>query len=295
MTTWSQKEFDRLSAQLFNMRIGDFLYIHREANPRWHYFDDIKGNTIQYGGQGNSTDVIVRINGDSVEMLRPRLIGYMENLLGRHHEKLHEEGRQLFHGVTIILPYNPFSSKSFEVTIHTGSGCCYDQDEIAYEVMAALSGVSVYKAISPFGSYCDFVRKDIVNDSQWITYWHSSQGIKVEFNHVDDRTAVCISKAIHSPREDWHRFKTLMYDYFDKFIVARTGQTFVREYGYRVYEAKDPRDHESLSVQIDSGSEMSFAMSVPYGLSFVSFPRLRFAKDIMEYLSEAFKQEPVML
>ncbi|MEK7134780.1 MAG: hypothetical protein AAB819_03630 [Patescibacteria group bacterium] len=146
-------EFERLSKDLFNKRIGGFLYIHYEANPQWIYFIDLQENMVQYGGQGNSTDVIVRITNASRPVLEPRLMSYLRELVGRHDETLHEEGERKFHGVTIILPYKLMSVfPGFEVTIHTGSGRCYDQDEIAFEVMGALSDVPVLKAIAPINS-----------------------------------------------------------------------------------------------------------------------------------------------
>lgn len=139
--------------------IGDFKYVQDGANPPWHYFFDNYQNVVQYGGHADSTDVIVRIRGGSVEVLHSRLREYMTELVLRHNEVLHEEGEKRFHWVTISLPYKDRPT-SEGVKIHTGSGCCYDQDKIAYEVMAALSGVPVYKAITPAKSYYGFTRVD---------------------------------------------------------------------------------------------------------------------------------------
>lgn len=286
-----QERFDRHandSRNFFNRKIGDFLYVHEEANPRWYYFFDRNGNSVMYGGRGDHTDVIVRIRPEFLAVLKPRLTAYMKELLARHGEELHLEGQKQFLAVTIALPYEKVCGPEHEVTIHTGSGCYYDQDEIAYEVMAALSGVPVYKAIAPFGSYYDFQRLDKIDDGKWVKYWHHVQGIKVEFNHVDDHSSVVVSKTIHQPRNDWEKFKRLMYEFVGEYVHARTGEKILCIPGRHVYLLVDDDPLGTVIVDIESGSSFSFAVNVPY---LHEFARLRFAKQAMEMLSKEFRTE----
>ena len=292
---FTQADFDRLNTLRFNARIVDFLRIH-QTNPRWCDFSDTKGNTVRCGGTACPTVVRVHITSSSRKELEPRLMTYLKELIWMDDKGLHEFGGEIFEGVIIMLPYKELPSPDLKVTIQIIPDCHYDQDEIAYGVMAALSGVPTYKAISPFGTYQgQFVRQDTISDGKPVSYKHVALGIEVSFSHINDATDVSISKVVGNSEEDEERYKSLMYHYFDTFISTKTGQTFVRESGYRVYEAKDHRRHESLSVQVDSGSKMSFAVDIPYGLSFESFPRLRFTKDLMKYLSEALNADFVML
>lgn len=289
----AQERFDHYvnngSRKPYNKRIGDFLYIHREADPSWILFFDRNGNTVMYGGRGCYTDVIVRIGSESLDVLKPKLIAYMQELLARHGEELHDEGEKLFSAVTIRLPYERVHGFKYEVTIHTGSGCFYDQEEIGYEVIAALSGIPVYKALAPIDSYYDFQRIDTPGDEKWVTFWHQRQGFKVTFSHFNDKSFVVISKGIHEPRVDWEKFKTIMYDFLSEIVKGRTGQEMVRRYGEHHYQGEDPRD--SVSFHVESGSLLDFAVVIPYRGGIHSFPRLAFAKEAMEILSKKFRVE----
>lgn len=280
----SQTGFDRLSGEIFNKRIGNFLYLHEEANPPWHHFFDMEGNTVSHGGRGDSTDVKISIKPAHKDALVPLLITYIKELVGRHGGTLHSFGERKFHAVTILFPHRTFHSVNFEVTIHSLSD---NQDEIAYEVMAALSGVLVYKAIAPVGSYRDFKRLDMPDDGKWVAYWHHRQGIKVTFNPSDCEPSVVVSKAIHQPREDWEKFKSLMYDFVDEYVFAMTGSRSIREKGFNKYPLIQEQGFP-VSVDVDSGSTFCFAVNVPYKRTTRPFPRLVFAKEVMEMLSKAF-------
>lgn len=271
----------------FNRRIGDFLYVHKKTNPSRYYFFDRNGNSVMYEGPGGyTTDVIVRIKPQFLAVLKPRLVAYMKELLARHGEELHIEGEKQFLAVTIHLPYGKVCGPEYEVTIHTGSGCFYNQDEIAYEVMVALSGVPVYKAIAPFGSYYDFQRLDKIDDGKWVKYWHHVQGIKVEFNHVDDHSSVIVSKTIHQPRNDWEKFKRLMYEFVGEYVLAVTGKKILCIPGHHIYSSEG--DDPPVIVDIESVVSFSFAVNVPYRNDFA---RLRFAKQAMEMLSKECNSE----
>lgn len=286
-STLPQREFDYLSSIALNKRIGDFLYVYREACPEWHDFSDMKGNLVRHSGQAYSDIVIVRIISESREKLAPRLITYMKELVARHDETLHEEGEKVFYGLTIELPQKQFSVECFEVMIHTGSNSCYNQEEIAYEVIAALSGVPFYKALSPSGSCCGFVRQDEIHDDAWIIYFNADWGISVEFSHRDDGTNVLIIK---KTKKDWKKFKNSMYDIFAEFVQDRTGKNFERTYGFREYVC-DKDNRHSIAIGITEGSSLTFSAKLPYNLSFVSFPRMKFATSMMEHIQDAFKEK----
>jgi hypothetical protein len=270
-----------------NHVIGDFKYVQDGANPPWHYFFDDYQNVVQYGGNADSTDVIVRIRGGSVEVLHSRLREYMTELVLRHNEVLHEEGEKRFHAVTISLPYKDRPT-SEGVTIHTGSGCCYDQDEIAYEVMAALSGVPVYKAISPEKSCYGFTRVDSPKDQNPITFFSEKIDVMVAFSYQNDDSAVMC----HIPKTP--ELEKYMFDLFAEFVIGRTQVPFIRSYGLIDYIAENPADSLSVCIQEEhGGSRCSFSMKVPYNLSFESFPRLCFAQHVMQSLHEKFHKEEV--
>ena len=292
--TIAQKEFDRFSKITFNKRIGDFLYIHREANPRWHDFFDIHGNRVAHGGHGDSTDVEIRIVKDCVPMLLPRLIAYMEKLVGRHNEKLHKVGMQKFHGVMIILPCEETLtaySGEYNCTIHTGSGCCYDQDEIAYEVMAALSGIPTLKALAR-ESYGNFVRLDKPNDLGWIKYEFSDCKIGVELSYLDwgNPATVVVHMAHYLPQESQERFKNVMYDFMSEYLFEVTGKKMVRRSGHQRYKFNDSINF--IPVYVGYRGSLYFSIDVSYSGG-VPFARLEYAKGVMETLSETFKEEKI--
>src|SRR3989344_3729977 len=285
----TREMLDRLSKDPYNKRVGDFLYIHYEANPVWLVFLDLQRNTVQHGGQGDSTDVIVRITDASRAVLEPRLTAYLSELVGRHHEVLHEEGKRRFHGVTITLPYKsvPLPRPYLEVTIHTGSGACYDQDEIAYEVMAALSGVPVLKALAPVGEYYGFVRTDSVDDDDWVGYVREDMGIRIEFSHmIHGNSYVRVSMYKHASRENWGKFKDVMYDFVFEYVKSRTEQAIPKKEGRYVFGGTGRED-----VVFTHGESMDlsdFNVTVPYS-DVEAFARLEYAKRAMQMLYENFK------
>lgn len=283
MSDFSEQELRDLGGSYFNKRVGNFLYTQREANPNWYYYVDDSGNCVFHGGRGCQTDVHIEIKGAFQDVLRPRLYAYMEELVGRHGEVLHEEGVKQFHGVTIELPYRTMGSN--RITIHTGSGCCYDQDEIAYEVMAALSGLSFYKALAPRYVYHKFLRVDVVTDDDHpVTFFNESSDILVFFSHKKDGSYVTVL----GPRNEV--FEKVMFAYFAAMVEGRRElghASFVRDFGDRHYTAHSESDSVDVSIKPElDGKKVSFGIKLPYNLSFQSFPRLHFAKGVMEMLSE---------
>ncbi len=276
------KTLEWVGGNIHNERVGDFLSRYYEANPKWLSFTDGKGNVVSYSGTGYGTDVIIDLNGENREVLRPRLITYLQELVGRHNEELHDQSVKLFHGVTITLPYTELKIDMNRYVIHTGSGCYYDQDEIAYEMMAALSSLSVYKALAPRYLYKDFVRvDDPADENHPVTFYHEVMDVMVFFSQTKDDSLV------HVRGPSTEKFEKYMFAFFAGFVEGRTEIAFVREYGSRSYDAKNPFD--SIEVNITSehgGKQCMFAAKLPYGLSFQSFPRLHFAKLVMEGLCE---------
>ena len=278
----SQAEFDRLSDELFNNRVGDFLYIHHEANPSWYHYFDIHGNQVQHGGRGDSTDVIVKIKKEHRETLEPRLYAYMRELLARHGEELHREGRKLFAGLTIELPYKLMNDSDLRVTLHTGSGCFYDQDEIAYEVMAALSGVPTLKALAPTGSYYGFIRKDKVRDECSLRFEHNKIPLSVTFGHGREMQPIVflLESADQAAIE---RFKGVMFAELASYVKAKAEVEFSCAPGVTKYT--NAKTNVVTEVVVSFGDVILFSVSSPYS-DWVPFNRLDCAKHIMNALHE---------
>lgn len=278
-----KKTLEHLGGNIFNKRVGDFLYRHHEASPRWLHFFDGAGNRVIHGGRGDATDVIIELDGENKEVLRTRLVAYLEELVGRHNEKLHDEGEKLFKGVTITLPYTSMKIFPDRYVIHTGSGCWYDQDEIAYEVMAALSSISVYKALAPRYEYYDFIRVDEPTDDKPVTFYHEAADVMVFFSDKKDGSSVCV----RGPKTE--KFERIMFAFFAGFVEGKTEKPFIREYGSAVYHGKDSSDTVEVNITSEhAGKASMFAAKLPYGLSYQSFPRLHFAKLVMESFSKDF-------
>lgn len=285
----TQQRFDELSEKLFNKRIGNFLYQHYEASPRWYNFWDIHGNLVMYGG--DSTDVIVRIKKEHRELLEPRLMAYTEELVGRHNEVLHEFGIQKFHGVTIQLPFESKGviNPELEVIIHTGSGCCYDQDEIAYEVIAALSGVPVLKALAP-KSCGSFIRFDEIGSNDWIKFQSENVGVKVEFDYKPNsphNTVVMLCRS--TSMDKINKLVNLMYDFVDEYVLSRTGQNIIKKGGEQSFKYEHTEKMVHVKILL-GGPSIAFCVTVPY-CDHEPFARLSYATRVMEMLHENLKEE----
>ena len=218
--------------------MGDFLYIHYEANPRWYHYFDRQGNQVLHGGRGDSTDATVRILKASREKLEPRLMAYLKDLLARHGEELHEEGRKQFKAVTIWLPHKMLRRPDLEVTVHTGSGCYYDQDEIAYEMMAALSGLPTFKMLA--WKFCGrFERQDDIHDQTDVRYHSCESNVTVSFAHSDSEAPVVISMNLGTPEQLRTNFVSFMCKKLSAYVEEATKKQFVAESGCREYSSDD--------------------------------------------------------
>lgn len=278
---FTQEEFDRKSKEIFNKRVGDFLYVHYEADPSWHRFWDIQGNGVTHGGRGYSTDVRVKILKKDRPTLEPRLRAYLQSLLGRHKLTLHEEGYKLYENViSIHLPYTAISGEDLDVTIHTGCGGHYDQDEIAYEVMAALSDLPVLKALAPADSYYEFIRKDSVTDTDFVRFEHESLQIAVTFGYSRELQPIVVTLQSTDPVLA-ARFKEVMFDEFAEWVKAKAETTFNRTFGVTQYVNKETK--VVTEIIASEGEVTLFSISSPYS-DWYSFNRLKCAKSIMEAL-----------
>ena len=292
----TQEEFDKLSVKMFNKRIGDFLYQHYEAHPRYHRFYDMHGNEVMHIGRPDGTDVYVRIKKEHLAVLEPRLITYLKNLVGRHGEALHEQGQKQFYGATIRLPYHALDNLTIprEWVVHTGSGCSYDQDEIAYEIIAALSDMSALKAVAPTSRYYGFIRiDDPKNGFQRIEYKSSKVGVTVDFSHTEAISAVVITMDKQESVESKNKFKRVIYEFLTKYVEAKTGKKLICEEGHALYKGDTHWDDRMVglySPKFDTDGVPIFSVTVPYGGE-TSFARVKFAKAVMNTLYDEFKIE----
>lgn len=287
-TPLTEEEFDRLGKELFNKRIGDFLYIYREPNPSWYYWRDIHDNSVMHGG--DSTDAIIQIKEVHRSILEPRLMGYLRELVGRHNEQLHQFGVKKFHGVTIELPFDSSSGikSDLRVTVHTGSGCCYDQGEIAYEAMAALSGVPALKAIAEPDSYYGFVRRDKINDNAWINYLNEELGIIVKFSYAKEDGSYVVISMYKGFEKNSEKFSALILDYIDEYVRSRTGKKIDR----KIIDQEFKNENGGVTricIGIHESSLYSFCVTVPCG-GYVAFPRWEYARRAMEMLHKNFRK-----
>ncbi len=281
-----------IGGNIGNKRVGNFLYIDTEANPRWLFFKDEKGNSVTHGGENDSTDVIIRINSKFRKDLESRLYDYLHELVGRHNEDLHKEGEKRFYAVTIGLPYayRDTRNSDLEVKIHTGSGCCYDQDEIAHEVMSALSGFHAYKALAPRFYHRDFIRMDDIDDKKWVEYLLEDQGVRVKFSPLNDQTMVVALIDENSSVSNRDVFEKVMRGVFSEWLQAFTEDVFVYEPGLKQYSYEGHSldyGQKTIDVVIGTGHPAVFEVLIPF-YSHITFGRIVFAKSTMEALSEAF-------
>ncbi|NTV44597.1 MAG: hypothetical protein HGA67_02790 [Candidatus Yonathbacteria bacterium] len=287
-----------LGGNIFNQRVGDFVYTHREANPDWLWFYDEKGNTVLHGGQGCQTDVYVRICKASHELLWPRLLAYLSELVGRHGEELHSEGVHKFHGVTITLPFNnvPEAVRNAltetEVRIHTGSGCTYDQGEIAHEVMAALSDVPVLKAVAPMFHHYSFERED---KGDKIGYFFSEYDMWIFFRDKRDSSFVFIGMVADDKADEFiAEFQRVVHRVLSSWTEYLTGESLpyvfdTEKYPYIYKDRSLSYGQETIEITEHQDALFTyFGINIPYSIPGCYFARVDFVKEMMEALSEAF-------
>lgn len=278
--------------------VGNFLCVLQEEKPRRYHFHDGDGNTVTHGGDGNLI-ITVRVKEESLTLLKPRLISYLKGLLGRNKEELHTEGQKNFRGVMINLPdiLNKLpSSLDFEVIVDVGCSSTYHQDEIAYEVMAALSGIPALKAVTPTGEYFSFIRQDEIDDGLCVKYHFERLGIDLEFSHGEELSAVVVSIDKYATVHNRNKFKKIMYDFVAQYVEKRTTKkllhedVFLRGQKNFFHRYQSEGSLKCVTVDIGFGKSTYFSVSVPYSRGFKEpFSRVKYAKRLMEMLSRAFK------
>lgn len=267
-----------------NRLIGNFLYVHTKENPRWYTYVDEYRNSVRYGGASDLDEVNIKIDSASEDFLWPLLTGYLSELVKRFGEELHTEGRKKFRHVSITLPDFNSNAVDVEVKVYTGGSTEHSQQEIAYEIMAAFSNVSVLKAVAPHYSCGRFIRKDKVGNTGPIRFFFAGPDIHLKFSHEDDASPVIVSMYSRDleSQQSWVMFQESMYSFLEEYVKTKTGQGLAREKGFRRYQGQ--RSRTVVEVEIRSKEFFSFTVSVPYRGS-VLFPRVRYADDVMRMLS----------
>lgn len=279
-------------------RVGNFLWTSQGGNTKRYDFLDTQQNRVSHGGEGDLV-VTVRIKEALVELFKPRLISYLRSLVGRNKEELHTFGWKKFRGITIDFSESNKSSQTssdFEVVIDVGSGSYYHQDEIAYEVMAALSGIPALKAVSPLGEYGSFVRHDDMYDGLCIKYCFEYFGLNVEFVHGEGLSEVVVSMDKKASLKNKEKFKKLMCDFVAKYVEERTLKKLPKEEillsGQEKFFHQYQGEGSTKRVEVDFlfGKSSYFSVTVPYSRGFKEpFARVRYAERLMKMLSKEFK------
>jgi hypothetical protein len=285
-----------------NTRVGNFVSTTQGVTESsWCLYQDIYGNTIVYGAPGGATDVIVTILPEHRAQYEPLIYAYLRALVGRHGEVLEEVDCKVYRAVTVRLPigYAPTAGPC-EVTIHTGSGCDYDQDEIAYEVMAALSEIPVYTALAP-AHYCyDFVRVDTAPDR--VSYMHHGAQISITFTVDTDDSSVVVQKRVSYHDTHDGMFAAHMYELVDTWVrtfspgrctpgVVRLEWNSTSVYPIAQHALSGTQDTIAVSFMADA-EHITVAMQVPY-FSHIQFGRLAYAKAVMEHMSRVFERAQI--
>ncbi len=288
LTSWpSGAKLKSIVMNRDNKVVGDFLYLHTKANPRWRSFHDEYGNTVKYGGATDLDEVIVSIKPNCEGYLFPPLLDYLKHFVRRYGETLHTKGTKKFSQISITLPDVCTSHETCEVRVYTGASTEHSQQEIAYEIMATLSEVPILKAVAPRYACGGFIRKDKLMNAGPIKFFFASPRISVKFSYKNDSQPVVVSVYRHDDDSDKERilFQESMCRFLEEYVHTKTGQTFLRNETFRRYQAL--RSRTVVEVEINSHEFLTYTVSVPYHGS-VIFPRVRFAEDVMMMLSRAF-------
>ena len=277
-----------LDENINNVRIGDFLHSPQGGGLNWLVYSDASGNSVSHGSDSGKAEVHILIKQKSREQLEQILCCYLHELVSRHRETLHDQGHKQFKHLSIRFQYGTAKDRDLDIRVCIGSSGFYNQDEIAYEVMATLSDLPVYKVVSPMFYYESFVRLDTVGDKGTVRYSLEEHGISVEFGYSKESSRLIVTKKDQpGGEEDRRKFIDLMLFSFDGYVKNKTGKTLVYSSGRTVY--KNGARDTGIEVLIDNNSiSFSISVSVPYKDS-GSFPRVRLARILMEIISKAYK------
>ena len=281
---------DWLNGDERNTRIGDFICKYAEGRQEWVVFRNDSGDCVSYGGM-HQTEVHILITQASRDRLERVVYLYLHELAHRHDRTLHAAGSKDFKFFTIGLPVISTTKSDVLISIVPGSNGVYQQEDLAYEVMAALSNIPAYKAVSPMFYFGNFVRLDGVHDNTWIEYCYKDQGITVTFSHTKDPSHLIVKKDSFPEEGDKERFKALMARLFIAYVQEKTGRVFVLPHGFGT--GTYGGGHRPFSVEVfveETPSLYSISVSVHYR-DYEHWPRAQLARQLMEAISQAYPVE----
>ena len=138
-----RKPSTKLGHDSQDMCVGNFFYKHKGVEPRWYIFKEDHGIEVRYGAEGYVSTVVLKIPFAFRHGFESLLVRYLRELVARHGEELHNEGRKKFRMLTLTLPDQTSLEADLDIVIDFDHDSCQNQKEIANEIMATLSGVSV--------------------------------------------------------------------------------------------------------------------------------------------------------
>ncbi len=286
-----QLNIDWLNGDERNTRIGDFIWTHTVEKQEWVVFRNTSGDCVSYGGI-HKTEVHILIKQASRDRLERVMYFYLHKLAGRHGGRiLHTSGSKDFKYFTIRLPFVVSTESDVLISIVPGSNGVYQQEDLAYEVIAALSKIPAYKEVSPMFYFGNFVRLDDVHDNTWIEYCYKDQGISVTFSHTKDPSHLIVKKDSFPKEGDKERFKALMARLFIAYVQEKTGRVFVLPHGFGT--GTYGGGHRPFSVEVfveETPSLYSISVGVHYR-DYEHWPRAQLARQLMEAISQAYPME----
>jgi hypothetical protein len=254
--------FRTLAMNPDNKMIGDFLHVADvDLDSNWVRFYDGYGSSVRYGKTSSFHEVVITLDYSSASYLKLPLLEYLTALVGLHGEQLHKKGWAKFRHLAITLPEDIVEHEQHvEIKLHTAGSTEYHQRQLAYEVMAALSGVPVLKAIAPLHTCGRFVRKDKIGNTGKIRYFDAARGISVKISHEHDEVPIEVSMFSKDHRNQANRalFQEHMYSFLEGYIRPRRTRPFVRGPGCYTYEGRQ----SSSPVKIDIKVKQSFIFDI---------------------------------
>jgi hypothetical protein len=246
-------------------------------------FDRVRAGWMTYKGADgfvsyNETSRTIRyaIKSDEFHDYKGRAIEYLKSLLRKCGEVLHTKGQMTFpkSKVVVTLP----DEQGEETVIYFHEECPLHPEWVFYELMAQVSGVSVYKALAP-KEVNGFVRIDHADDDHGsisYTWQHSKQqqGKDVLVG------AVSVELDFEPPRHQE------VFSFWVSYI-KNGGHTRVGFSGQVFNRCMTSTCQGITFVQHSSGIS-SFSIAVPYRSDTDLFPRLAFLEKVTSALREAF-------
>ncbi len=270
-------------------RIGNFtrkdeVPIHRN---NYREFRDGLGNEVWYSDGAGDSRVIVRVTDSSYGDLWSKATKCLSGLLALHDEKFMEDPYAEYSCAHIrISPEGEFP-RSIEIHVRMGN-----RATIAYELMAALSGVPILKAAAPFVSCGDFVRCDHGEDVRYVI---SDKKIELGFSSDKDISAVVVRMSTYNESEDLMIFERVMTEVIRSWVTYLVGaeytESFLCEtnrYPYKWKCSPFSLNQQMVDVDVQHGSFRAYSLTVPYYVHPYPFGRIAYAQEVMGRLTEVF-------